>query len=125
MPEEPNQPSTAHMEVHHHPIKHEAGRKFKEYFLEFLMIFLAVTLGFFAESLREKISDKEKEKEYIGQFTNKLLPLISNDSQKIKLLFNKVSYEIGATNNYLNNLRSRLPFVIHMIDFFKKEYDIE
>ncbi|MBS1600438.1 MAG: hypothetical protein JST75_19570 [Bacteroidetes bacterium] len=60
-----------------------------------------------------------------GKFTDKLLPLITSDPQKIKWFFNKADYEIGATNNYLDNLRRRRPFAAHMIQFLRKEYDIE
>ena len=48
-----NEPSTANMEVHHHPQVEK--KNFKEYFLEFIMIFLAVTLGFFCRNDQGKI----------------------------------------------------------------------
>jgi hypothetical protein len=60
-----------------------------------------------------------------GQFTNKFIPLKSDDPQKIKGLFNKVHYEIGGTRNYIDNLQRRLPFAIQLIYFLKKEYEIE
>src|SRR5579871_2148829 len=49
--------------------------------------------------------------------TDKPLPFISNDSQKIKMLFNMVDFEIGATENYVKNIERRLPFAIRLIGF--------
>jgi len=59
------------------------------------------------------------------KFTAKILPLLTNDPAKQKLFFNKVDFEIGATKNYLNNLRERRPFAIRLLDFLKKEYHLE
>jgi len=56
--------------------------------------------------------------------TDKPLPFITNDPQKLKMLFNMVDFEIGATTNYLSNIQRRLPFAIRLIEFLKKEYDI-
>jgi hypothetical protein len=53
------------------------------------------------------------------------LPFISNDPQKIKMLFNMVDYEIGAAKNYVMNIKRRLPFAIRLISFLEKEYDLK
>jgi len=60
-----------------------------------------------------------------GSFTNKTLPLLTSDPQKIKIFFNKVYYERGWTQNYVRNLQAWLPFAINLIDFLKKEYGSE
>jgi hypothetical protein len=60
-----------------------------------------------------------------GAFTNKTLPLLTSDPQKIKIFFNKVSYERGWTQNYIRNLQAWLPFAINLVDFLKKEYGSE
>ncbi|HLY70125.1 MAG TPA: hypothetical protein VKR53_10390 [Puia sp.] len=60
-----------------------------------------------------------------GSFTGKTLPLLTSDPQKIKIFFNKVSYERGWTLNYVNNLEAWLPFAINLMDFLKKEYGAE
>ncbi len=57
--------------------------------------------------------------------TNKPTPLISDDPAKLRQLFNNVDFEIGSTNNYINNLQLRLPFTIRLIKFLKKEYRIK
>ncbi len=57
--------------------------------------------------------------------TDKPLPFVTNDPQKIKLLFNMVDYEIGATQNYVKNIRRRVPFVKRLLEFLKKDYDLE
>lgn len=59
-----------------------------------------------------------------GNLTGKSLPFITDDPQKIKLLFNKVDFEMGATKNYIYNLQLRLPFTARLIAFLKKEYDL-
>jgi hypothetical protein len=59
-----------------------------------------------------------------GNFTSKLLPLLSDDNRLLKVFYNKVDFEIGATNNYINNLQSRLPFIIHLINFLKEKYHL-
>lgn len=60
-----------------------------------------------------------------NQFTDKPLPPVTDDPQKLKLFFNKVDLEIGSTRNYIYNLQRRLPYAIHLIGFLKKEYEIE
>jgi len=56
--------------------------------------------------------------------SDKRLPFISNDPQKIKMLFNMVDYEIGAAKNYVANIKRRLPFAIRLINFLEKEYNL-
>lgn len=60
-----------------------------------------------------------------GKFTDKLLPLLSTDPIKLKLFFNKVDFEIGATQNYLDNLKQRQPFMTRLIVFLNKLYHLE
>jgi hypothetical protein len=59
------------------------------------------------------------------EFTNKELPLLTNDPQKIRIFFNKISYERGWTRNYITNLEEALPYTTRLIAFLKKEYNIE
>ncbi len=58
-------------------------------------------------------------------FTNKELPLLTNDPQRITIFFNKISYERGWTRNYIDNLVETLPYTIRLITFLKKEYHLE
>jgi hypothetical protein len=58
-------------------------------------------------------------------FTGKYIPLVSDDKQKLKLLFNKISFERVATENYINRLNSLRPFLAGFIDYLKKEYSSE
>jgi len=57
-------------------------------------------------------------------FTGKLIPLLTKDPSKQKLFFNEVDYEKGATDNYIRNMQSRLPFLKSLIQFLKKEYNL-
>ena len=59
------------------------------------------------------------------EFTGKLVPLLTEDPIKLKLFFNQVNYEKGLTDNYIRNMRSRLPFLKSLIQFLKKEYKLE
>ena len=60
-----------------------------------------------------------------GKFTNKYLPLLSDDNNKLKSFYNKLDFEIGATNNYIINLQSRLPITISLIHFLPEKYQLE
>ena len=60
-----------------------------------------------------------------GHLTDKPLPLLSDDPDRLKLLFNKVDFEIGGTENYINNLQERLPFAKRLIEYLKKEYNLK
>jgi len=60
-----------------------------------------------------------------NSFTNKQIALLSNKPLDLKLFLNKVDLEIGATENYIDNMESRLPFIINLIAFLKKEYDLK
>jgi len=59
------------------------------------------------------------------RFTDKPLPLLSDDPGSVKLLFNKVDFEIGGTENYIYNLQIRLPFAKRLLEYLKKEYNIK
>jgi hypothetical protein len=54
-----------------------------------------------------------------------LLPLVTEDPQKIHLFYNKIDFEIGATQNYINNMKYRLPDMIRLIGFLQREYDLD
>jgi hypothetical protein len=54
-----------------------------------------------------------------------LLPLVTEDPQKMHLLYNKIDFEIGATRNYINNMKDRLPIMARLIGFLKQEYDLD
>ena len=56
-------------------------------------------------------------------YTNKDLPLLNSDYQKIEIFFNKISLERGWTQNYVNNLQEKLPYTIRLIELLKKEYN--
>ena len=60
-----------------------------------------------------------------GEFTSKPLPLLTSDPVKQKFFFNAVTFEIGATINYLNSLYTRKPYAIRLLKFLKKEYQLE
>jgi hypothetical protein len=54
-----------------------------------------------------------------------LLPLVTEDPQKIHLFYNKIDFEIGATRNYINNMKDRLPIMVRLIGFLQREYDLD
>jgi hypothetical protein len=60
-----------------------------------------------------------------GVFTNKDLPLLTDDQKKIQIFFNKISDERGWTQNYINNLQARLPFTIRLIKYLKEQYGLD
>ena len=57
--------------------------------------------------------------------TGILIPLISEDKQKMKLLYNKISFERAATQNYVDELNSLKPFLAGFIAYLKKQYENE
>jgi hypothetical protein len=60
-----------------------------------------------------------------NEFKNKYLPFLTEDKTKLRLLYNYIEIEIGGTENYINNLKARLPLVISLINFLKKEYEVD
>jgi hypothetical protein len=60
-----------------------------------------------------------------GNRSRDLLPLLAEDRRSQRFMFNKIEFEVGATKNYLTNMRDRIPFMGRMIAYLKKEYDIE
>jgi hypothetical protein len=54
--------------------------------------------------------------------TGVFIPLISEDKQKLKLLFNKISFEKSATENYVRELNSLKPFLTGFIAYLKERY---
>jgi hypothetical protein len=60
-----------------------------------------------------------------GLFTEKDLPLLTTDPQKVEIFFNKVMASQGWTENYLNHLQARRPYTQRLIEMLKKEYDYD
>ncbi|HXB91184.1 MAG TPA: hypothetical protein VNU72_02800 [Puia sp.] len=60
-----------------------------------------------------------------GHLAKALLPFLSDDPKKIRWMFNKIEYEVGGTQNYLTNIRERLPSINRLIHYLQREYDIE
>jgi hypothetical protein len=60
-----------------------------------------------------------------NEFKNKYLPFLNTDKSKLRLLYNYIEIEIGGTENYINNLKARLPGVISLINFLRKEYELD
>lgn len=60
-----------------------------------------------------------------GSPTDKELPLLTADAQNIEIFFNKISIERGWTQNYLDNIKQRIPYTIRLIELLKKEYDLD
>ena len=57
--------------------------------------------------------------------TGVFIPLISEDKQKLKLLFNKISFEKSATENSVKELNSLQPFLSGFIAYLKERYQDE
>jgi hypothetical protein len=91
-------------------------------------IYYPYTTGYGIKAVREVLDySVTYDSSYIknDSLSNKPLPFISNDPQKIKMLFNMVDYEICATKNYVTNIKRRLPFAIRLISFLEKEYNLK
>jgi len=56
---------------------------------------------------------------------NKLLPLLANDTHTMDVFFNKITYERGWTQNYIDNMKERVPYMLRLGALLKKEYDIK
>lgn len=59
------------------------------------------------------------------KYTGKPFPLLTDDPKKHKEFFNAIDYEKGAVDDYLGNIRSRMPFLKSLIQFLKREYNLE
>ncbi len=60
-----------------------------------------------------------------GKMSNKPLPALSADRNKLRVLFNKVFDFRIVTSSYVeNNLQPELQNATRLISFLKKEYDI-
>lgn len=72
------------------------------------------------------INDGMEAMTWVLYFTNNTdgLPLLTQDPQKIQIFFNKISLEQGWTENYLRNLKARVPVTNQLIELLKKEYGI-
>jgi hypothetical protein len=57
--------------------------------------------------------------------TGVFIPLISEDKQKLKLLYNKISFERAATQNYVRELNSLKPFLAGFIVYLREQYPNE
>jgi hypothetical protein len=40
-------------------------------------------------------------------------------------MYNKIDSDWGFTQNYIDNMRERLPIAVRLIAFLKKKYDLE
>jgi hypothetical protein len=49
-------------------------------------------------------------------------PLVSDDHEKLEILFNKIWLSRGWTKNYLDRLRQRYPYTLRLIKLLKSEY---
>ena len=58
-------------------------------------------------------------------FKNVMLPLYIDNPSSLPRFFNKIDFEIGATQNYIYNLRQVLPVAERLIAYLKKEYNLE
>ena len=59
------------------------------------------------------------------EFKNKFLPIYEDSKSSLPRFFNKINYEIGATDNYINNINRVLPYTERLIAYLKKEYAIQ
>lgn len=60
-----------------------------------------------------------------GTFTDKELPAISNDPQKLKSFFNKAVFARGVINNYANKLSAQLDLAEKLISYLGKTYNLK
>ena len=58
-------------------------------------------------------------------FKNVMLPLYEDNQSSLPRFFNKIDFESGATQNYINNIQRILPYTERLIAYLKKEYDLE
>jgi hypothetical protein len=56
---------------------------------------------------------------------NETFPLLTNNPRELQVFFNKIKSEQGWTQNYVENLQERLPYVTKLMALLKKEYDLE
>ena len=57
-----------------------------------------------------------------GAYTGMEPPLVSNDHEKLEILFNKIWLSRGSTENYVNKLRQWYPYTLRLIKLLKSEY---
>ncbi len=58
-------------------------------------------------------------------FKNVMLPLYEDNASSLPRFFNKIDFEIGATQNYIYNIQRVLPYAERLITYLKKEYDLK
>jgi hypothetical protein len=51
--------------------------------------------------------------------------LLTLEEEKWKLFFNKVYFDRGWTQNYVNNMQDKVPYNMRLIAFLQREYGIE
>jgi hypothetical protein len=56
--------------------------------------------------------------------SNETFPTLTSNPREIQVFFNKIKLERGWTQNYVENLQERLPYVTNLIALLKKEYDL-
>ncbi len=61
----------------------------------------------------------------ITGFKPVMLPLYIENPASLPRFFNKINYEIGATQNYISNIQQVLPVAERLIAYLKNEYDLE
>ncbi len=57
-----------------------------------------------------------------GVYTSSDLPLLTHDSKKMEIFFNKIFIERAWTQNYVNRLKETLQYTIRLSELLKKEY---
>ncbi len=57
-----------------------------------------------------------------GEYTGMNPPLVSNDDEKLEILFNKIWLSRGWTQNYVDKLRQWYPYTLRLINLLKSEY---
>ena len=55
---------------------------------------------------------------------NAMMPLYEDNKASLPRFFNKIDFEIGATNLYILNIKRVLPLAERLIAYLKKEYDL-
>lgn len=62
---------------------------------------------------------------HLGSSSQSRLLLLTLDQGKWKLFFNKVYFDHGWTQNYLNNMQDKVPINARLIAFLQRQYGID
>jgi hypothetical protein len=60
-----------------------------------------------------------------GHFSEQNLPLLGEDLKSLNVLFNKLYLERGWTQNYVNNINQKLPYVQRLISLLRNQYNFK